>query len=318
MSIATNKAPRFYSIRPLTSKFGVECLGVDLAETDILKDKRFVEQIKYDLVKHRAVLFRKQQLSGQRQVDISNVLGTIESTFYKHPKSPHPDIFRVSNDEDEGCTHVGRSGWHIDGTFQAMPFMYQTMYFPSVTKGGDTYFTPLKELFEGFSSKDQEYLNRLWMITGRRQAPVHPLVYKHPFRSGGNNNDDEATMLFHCGRSFVQGFYEEKKTNRTQIDAQNWPSAECLNNMKFIPAEKIQNLLTKTIQSRLDDIGLKMKWEAGDFMISDNLGLAHYATKGTQCESRSVGLRILHRTTIVGGPETVPQKVDGRRSFALA
>ena len=35
---------------------------------------------------------------------------------YAHAhRSPHPDVFRVSNDEREGCTGVGRTGWHIDG-----------------------------------------------------------------------------------------------------------------------------------------------------------------------------------------------------------
>jgi len=85
---------------------------------------------------------------------------------------------------------------------------------------------------------------------------------------------------------------------------------------KLIPAGSVQKKLTKAIESNLDEIGLKMKWEQGDFMISDNLGLAHYASNGTQESSHIVGLRLLHRTTIVGGPETVPQKNDGRKSFA--
>jgi len=30
----------------------------------------------------------------------------------------------VSNDEDEGCTGVGRTGWHIDGTFLDKPYKF--------------------------------------------------------------------------------------------------------------------------------------------------------------------------------------------------
>merc|ERR1712061_974174 len=86
-------------------------------------------------------------VSGKRQVEISNQLGEIESTFYKHPRSPHPDIFRVSNDEQEGCTFVGRTGWHIDGTFLPMPFKYQTMHFHSVCEGGETWFVPLSDFY---------------------------------------------------------------------------------------------------------------------------------------------------------------------------
>ena len=41
-------------------------------------------------------------LTPERQLEIGRWFGKIESTFYNHPKSPHRDIFRVSNDEAEG------------------------------------------------------------------------------------------------------------------------------------------------------------------------------------------------------------------------
>jgi taurine dioxygenase len=50
-------------------------------------------------------VFRGQGVvSGERQVAISRWFGELESTFYKHPLSPHPDVFRVSNDPSQGCT----------------------------------------------------------------------------------------------------------------------------------------------------------------------------------------------------------------------
>ena len=88
------------------------------------------------------------------QVQISQQLGEIESTFYKHPRSPHPDIFRVSNDENEGCTQVGRTGWHIDGTFQQMPFKYQTMHFHSQSQAPASFRTrSISDLHNYSSSK---------------------------------------------------------------------------------------------------------------------------------------------------------------------
>lgn len=298
---------RAYQIRPLTKHFGVEVLGnVDLSRVDLSDESPVLLQLKQDLIKHRVVLFRQQHLSGQRQVDISNCLGQVESTFYKHPQSPHPDIFRVSNVEEEGCTHVGRSGWHVDGTFQMRPFMYQTMYFSSVAQGGDTYFIPLHELYESLPPETQQRYDGLWMVTDRRQAPVHPLVYQHPFRN-------ETTMLFHCGKPFVRGWlqdYDEEEEDGTT-------TTRHVNVQQMIPSWPIQQELTNEIESRLNDLGLRMKWQQGDFMINDNLGLAHYASPGTQEDAQQVGLRILHRTTIVGGPETVPQKADGRKSFTL-
>ena len=38
----------------------------------------------------------------EKHLEIGKWFGKIESTFYNHPKSPHRDIFRVSNDRTEG------------------------------------------------------------------------------------------------------------------------------------------------------------------------------------------------------------------------
>jgi len=301
----------YYHLVPLTQRFGAEVVGVDMSQVDLTRTD-FVRQLRADLVEHRVLLFRHQNLSGQRQVDISNAFGTVESTFYQHPRSPHPDIFRVSNHCEEGCTHVGRSGWHVDGTFQPRPFVYQTMFFPSVmTEGGDTYFIPLHEFYESLPAETRERFDRLWMVTGRRrrgkEAPiVHPLVYQHPYRH------KETTMLFHCGKPFVEGWFQDEEVSSHENNEDAPPS---VNTKDLLPAEPIQKELTAAIESRLDDLGLRMQWQQGDFMMLDNLGLAHYASEGTQQDWRKAGLRILHRTTIRGGLETVPQKADGRRSF---
>ena len=168
----------------------------------------------------------------------------------------------------------------------------------------------MKELYEGLEEDEKEYYNKLWMVTGRREAPIHPMVYEHPFRKEKDGSLGETTMLFHCGQSFVQGFYkdENRDGNGGVVD---------VNTENLIPAAAIQQKLTQSIESKLDKIGLRMKWQKGDFMINDNLGLAHYASQRTQSEAKNVGLRVLHRTTIAGGSETVPRKGDGRQSFTV-
>eukprot|EP00592_Proboscia_alata_P017321 CAMPEP_0194400048 /NCGR_PEP_ID=MMETSP0174-20130528/126995_1 /TAXON_ID=216777 /ORGANISM="Proboscia alata, Strain PI-D3" /LENGTH=139 /DNA_ID=CAMNT_0039196517 /DNA_START=664 /DNA_END=1083 /DNA_ORIENTATION=- len=87
--------------------------------------------------------------------------------------------------------------------------------------------------------------------------------------------------------------------------------------MTYLRPQTIASKLTKLFDAQLPKIGLSMKWQTGDFMIIDNLGLAHLASRGTQLTPETVGLRILHRTTITGGVdvETIPTKRDGRASF---
>ncbi|XP_069128264.1 uncharacterized protein [Argopecten irradians] len=70
-----------------------------------------INSIRADVHKHKLLIFKNQGvISGDKHVEISKWFGDMESTFYKHPKSPHPDVFRVSNDESEGCTRVGNTG----------------------------------------------------------------------------------------------------------------------------------------------------------------------------------------------------------------
>ena len=294
----------FYSLTPLRSEegragFGARVDGVDLSTVALTPD--FARQLKDDLRDYRVLLFRKQgRVPGQRQVDISAALGELESTFYKHPMSPHPDVFRVSNDESQGCTNVGRTGWHVDGTFQYSPFKYQTMHFHSVCEGGETHFVPLKEVFETASPALQSLWERLWMVTGRGHS--HPLVYRHPVRG-------DQTMIFHCGASFAKGWALESEASKG-FAAGKAPEID-----EILSHAEVKSQLTEACQRTLPAYGLKMRWEEGDFAINDNTGNAHYAVPGTQADPRTAGLRILHRTTVAG--DTVPTKMDGRESFSM-
>ncbi|KAF4673136.1 hypothetical protein FOL47_010982 [Perkinsus chesapeaki] len=277
-----------YTVDPLTSTFGGVVTGGFSIDDAADADDELIEKIRADIHKYRFLLFRKQKdLTGERQVAFSQRLGSIESTFYKHPKSPHKDIFRVSNEESVGCTQVGRSGWHVDGTFLQMPFRYQTMYFPKASSTGFTELVPLKELFEQQNAERQDRWNRAWFVSDNGRI-VHPLVYKHP-------TTGYTTMIFHCGRPFcacwVMDYSPDTRPSEDQI----------------LPPSELQNEITQSIQeSRSRNLVYTMKWEEGDFGILDNLALAHYAVPGTQDPASEVGLRILHRTTIEG--ESIPRK----------
>ncbi len=131
---AEKQQHKFYQLTPL--KLGAEVRGISL-QTD--PPPEVIKQIKADVTKHRILVFRDQGLiSGDRHVELSQWFGELDSTFYRHPRSPHLDVFRVSNDHREGCTRVGRTGWHIDGSFQPAPFSYALYHIISVPTKGNT------------------------------------------------------------------------------------------------------------------------------------------------------------------------------------
>ncbi|CAG2202619.1 unnamed protein product [Mytilus edulis] len=241
-----------------------------------------IEQIKNNVHEHRLVIFKNQSvISGDRQVEISKWFGNLESTFYKHPRSPHPDVFRVSNDEDEGCTHVGRTGWHIDGSFMRKPFGYSLYYMFSVPLKGDTAFVPLNDLINSLAPEVAARWERLWMVSDRRDGVVHPLIYPHPITG-------LKTLCLHLGMTtaFVWdlGSEKERMTERSET------------------VKLIQEIYQEIVKDERRLI-YSHKWEEGDFIISDNLAVGHEASEETQYSRDEVGLRILHRTTIEGKHE---------------
>lgn len=297
----------FYDLRPLHARFGMAASGIDLNAP--LSDA-CVSQIKRDLHEHRLLVFRGQgRVSGERQVEISRWFGRVESTFYKHPRSPHPDVFRVSNDESQGCTRVGRSGWHIDGSFQQTPFEVQTMHFWSVSRGGATLFAPLAEVFESLPRARQEQWTKLWFVTDAGRA--HPLVHRHPYTA-------RPALCFHCGEPFVRTFLREIETKVEAGDGGGGDGSAAGNinahsaHARASAAPVVEALdwtetqaMLATIAAALEqpDLILKHEWEEGDFAIMDNLALGHLAHSDTQRSPADVGLRLLHRTTVAGKHE---------------
>lgn len=124
-----------YTVSPLPL-FGVEVHGINLNRK---VDPDVIEKIKCDVASYGLLVFREQGIvPGERQVEISQWFGELDSVFYKHPRSPHPDVFRVSNDSTEGCTGVGRTGWHIDGSFRECPYAFSIYHMVSIPSRGDT------------------------------------------------------------------------------------------------------------------------------------------------------------------------------------
>ncbi|XP_015366093.1 PREDICTED: alpha-ketoglutarate-dependent taurine dioxygenase-like isoform X1 [Diuraphis noxia] len=266
----------FNKMEKILKPIGCEVRGIDLKTEN---RPEIIKQIQKDVTEHRMLIFKDQGIiSGDRHVEISRWFGELESTFYRHPKSPHLDVFRVSNDKNEGCTGVGRSGWHIDGTFQPAPFSYSLYHMVSVPKEGHTLFVPLTELIESLDKDTYDTWNKAWMVSDRRSSPIHPLVYSHPLTG-------KPVLCFHLG--MTTGFIWNYKL----------PSETTASHEEY-------EALLNSIESKINQDNGKYiyihKWEPGDFIISDNLAVGHFAHSSTQAPRSEVGLRVLHRTTVKG------------------
>ena len=263
-------------------KLGCIVKGLDLNQSISPKT---ISHLIEDVTQHRLLIFKNQGIvNADRQLEISSWFGQIESTFYNHPKSPHRDIFRVSNDPSEGCTNVGRTGWHIDGSFQEKPFSHSIYHIISCPSQGATVFAPLTELIERLDESKRKFWDRLYMGSDRRGNCVHPHVYPHPLTK-------LPTLCFHLGM-----------TDHYILDY-GTPQAKRMNDEE---TEEIKAGIHAEFVKNSGDIQYVHEWQPGDFLISDNLALGHEASPDTQLSTSQVGLRVMHRVTIAGKHK--PQK----------
>jgi alpha-ketoglutarate-dependent taurine dioxygenase len=74
---------------PLNDRFGAEVRGVSLRDPQSIAPSVW-EEIEEALDTHRLLVFRGQNdMSSDAQIQLSQRFGSLESTFYKHPRSPH-------------------------------------------------------------------------------------------------------------------------------------------------------------------------------------------------------------------------------------
>jgi len=275
---------KLYSLNLL--RFGAEIFGLDLKKS---LSNDIISQIKKDVTKYRLVIFRNLgQVSGDRHVEIAEWFGKIDNvTFTKHPMSPNVNVFRVSNDPQQGCIGVGTTGWHIDGTFRKCPYSYSLYHMYEVPHtGGDTMFFPFTELIEHLPENTRLKLEKLWMLSDRRGKLIHPLIYPHP-KTG------RPTMCMHLG--MINAFVS------------NYQSLDPNNEAQLLSVEETQDILTE-IQSCIDKYAhiYSHNWQkSGDLIISDNLAVAHQAGPISKSVAES-GLRVLHRVTVLG--TEIPKK----------
>lgn len=267
--------------------FGAIARSLDLKKE---YNKTTIRKLRKDVLNNHLLVIKDQGiLSGDVQLKVTKWFGEVDNAgFEQHPKCPFPGVLRVSNDQSEGLQNFGVDGFHVDGSFMEMPNSYSLYHIIHAAKGADTHFISLNSLYNSVSPKKQSEWDQLWIVKkymSVRNQPInpniliHPLVYDHP-------TTGKKVMCFHLGKThhFIYSFGVRGKEKHTTPE-------ETLS---------ILNDINNEIHKNNDSLIYKHKWEPGDFIISDNLSLAHIATPATQLPPEEIGLRVMHRTIVKG------------------
>lgn len=273
---------------------GVEVKGVDTTRRIHPQLAGALELLMAD---HGLVLFRSQgrpqeemgvegtYLTGDEQCELSLAFGNgaLHSTHGNHEQCPNRDIFRLSNNPQQGFNEVGPE-WHNDGSFERDVFAYVVYHIVKAPEGpGQTAFAHLGKAFDALPPARKELLERCASVNSN-SGVVHPLVHSH--RISGRSS-----LYLHTGMtgSIIERV-EEAEPGKQLSGIKAWNHREM--NQLFL---ELTDLLDRP------DISYAHDWQEGDVIIIDNLAVAHKAMPGAHRVSS--GLRILHRTTCVGmGP----------------
>ncbi|MDR9428743.1 MAG: TauD/TfdA family dioxygenase [Salibaculum sp.] len=291
-------------IRPL-DPIGAEVHGIDLS-AEQPPDRAVLDALEQEMARRGFLVFKNDQ-----PVDPEDFLRAscwwggreLHSTHGVHPATPggNPHIFRLSNDRRHGIPGVGPQ-WHNDGSFLPATFSHSGYHIVRPAEnGGGTWFAHQGLAHDALPRETQEYWARLASVNSA-SGVVHPLVHRHPL-SG------QACIWLHLGM--------------TGAVVEVLPGAR---GARLLGSEDL-----KALCHAYNDI-LNAGFEGGyatayeyrenDCVFIDNLAVAHRAAPEAHMPADAQGLRIMHRSTVRGTHDLVPDNglpaelpIDGPSPF---
>ena len=287
-------------VRPLSSGFGLEARGIDLAGD--LSDRLFAD-IEQTFFRGQVLVFREQRLSPAQFVAFARRFGPPEPHVidqYHHPEDPNILILsnRVENGKPIGLADAG-TYFHTDYSYLDIPARATTLHSLEVpATGGNTLFANQYAAYDDLSDA--------------MKRRVDPLIAVHHY--GNRQNLDEQT------RTVASVLTAEQKarmplithpvvrthpvTRRKALYAVSGSSFGIVGMPDAEACALLDELAAHATQPRYQ---LSLEYGVGDVVIWDNASLLHSATLVDPAHPRT-----LWRITI---KEPAPQ---GRAGDVLA
>ena len=190
-----------YEINSLTPTIGAEISNIDLSNNLNSQD---LDSIYKNLIDHKVIFFRNQNLKPEDHVAFAKSFGDIEPP---HPIYPHVENFpEITLLENDPTNPPDTDEWHTDVTFKTEPPFTSILYSKEIPpSGGDTLWCSLIAIYEAlpenikieleskraihdmgafrnnFSSENnEEYSKKLNDGFKKFGNAVHPVVKVHP------------------------------------------------------------------------------------------------------------------------------------------
>ncbi|MEZ5850623.1 MAG: TauD/TfdA family dioxygenase [Hyphomicrobiaceae bacterium] len=274
-----------FTVEPLHERYGVEILGISLADavTDELFPKVYEAFLDYEVI-----LFRNVDLPQATQVAFARRFGEVQVHVMNQYHGGHPEIYFLSNLDEAGNPNgrhpdKGTLYWHTDGSWRDIGTTATMMYSEIVPEaGGHTEFADMYAAYDALSPEWKQRLEGL--------KAVHNLDFSRTRRHGHEPMTAEQRAKVPPVAHPIVRVHPE--TGRRAIYLGD--HAEYVQGMPYVEGRAlIETLNALTTPPHLV---YSHAWQPGECMVWDNRCTLHRATGFDTSRHK----RVMRRCTILG------------------
>ncbi|VVO38748.1 TauD/TfdA dioxygenase family protein [Pseudomonas fluorescens] len=276
-------------VEQLTCSIGAELIGVKLA--DAVHDDGLFAEIRAQLLKHRVLFLRDQDITRAEHAAFARRFGELEDhpVIGSHPD--HPGLVQVYKSPDSPIDRYENS-WHTDATWREAPplgSVLRCLECPPV--GGDTMWANMVEAYKHLPDEIKAKIEGLRArhsieatfgaampiekrLALKAQYPdaEHPVVRTHP-------ETGEKVLFVNSFTTHFTNFHTAERVRVGQDFTQG--SSELLRHL--------------TSQAHIPEYQVRWRWKPNSIAIWDNRSSQHYAVMDyPPCH------RKMERATIMG------------------
>jgi taurine dioxygenase len=258
-------------VEQLTCSIGAELMGVNLA--DAVHDDGLFAEIRAQLLKHRVLFLRDQDISRAEHVAFAQRFGELEDHPVVGSHPDYPGLVQVYKNPDSPVDRYENS-WHTDATWREAPplgAVLRCLECPPV--GGDTMWANMVEAYRHLPSDVKARIEGLrarhsieatfgaampiekrLALKARYPDAEHPVVRIHP-------ETGEKVLFVNSFTTHFTNFHTPERVRVGQDFSQG--SSELLRYL--------------TSQASIPEYQVRWRWKPNSIAIWDNRSTQHYA-----------------------------------------
>ncbi|MBO9547897.1 TauD/TfdA family dioxygenase [Pseudomonas sp.] len=258
-------------VEQLTCTIGAELLGLNLA--DVIHDDGLFAEVRQQLLKHRVLFLRNQDISHAEHVAFARRFGELEDHPVVGSHPDHPGLVQIHKSPENPPDRY-ENAWHTDTTWRENPSMgavLRCLECPPV--GGDTVWANMvvaydrlpadvKARIEGLRARHSIEasfgaampIEKRLALKERYPDAEHPVVRTHP--------ETGEKVLF--VNSFATHFSNYHTPERVRFGQDFSPGA----------GELLRYLIS---QATIPEYQVRWRWKPNSIAIWDNRSTQHYA-----------------------------------------